>query len=127
MYDSGKIVPGLVAFLALVSTPIWYSVASGQEVKAPEVEKPRSATACVADTDTMRRDHMLLLAGWRDDVVRRGDRVHVTADGRRFEKSLTHTCLGCHENKEASCDRCHAYLAVSPYCWDCHVDPKGVH
>ena len=22
------------------------------------------------------------------------------------------------------CDRCHNYLAVSPYCWDCHVDPK---
>ena len=60
-----------------------------------------------------------------DDVVRRGDRVHVTPDGRRYEKSLTHTCLGCHQSKANSCDRCHDYLDVKPYCWECHVDPKG--
>ena len=33
--------------------------------------------------------------------------------------------LGCHENKAAACDSCHDYLQVQPYCWDCHVDPKG--
>ena len=64
---------------------------------------------------------------WRDDVVRSGERVFVASDGRRFEKSLDPTCLGCHENKAAHCDRCHGYLDVSPYCWDCHVDPKGGH
>ena len=73
----------------------------------------------------MRREHMQLLARWRDDVVRRGQRVYVASDGRHFDKSLTGTCLGCHENKAAACDRCHAYLAVQPYCWECHVDPKG--
>ena len=37
--------------------------------------------------------------------------------------SLTNTCLGCHSNKAQFCDQCHNYLEVTPYCWDCHVDP----
>jgi len=125
MYDAGKILPGLALFLVLATAPIWYNVASGHEAIAPEIEKPKDATQCVEDTDFMRREHMQLLSEWRDDVVRRGDRVHVTPDGRRYEKSLTHTCLGCHQSKANSCDRCHDYLDVKPYCWECHVDPKG--
>jgi hypothetical protein len=38
--------------------------------------------------------------------------------------SLTRTCLDCHSNKAEFCDRCHTYMAVDPYCWDCHVEPK---
>ncbi len=125
MYDAGKILPGLFVFLALVTFPIWYNAASGGEVRVPEIEKPAGETLCVEEASYMRREHMQLLMDWRDDVVRQGDRVHVSPDGRRFEKSLTGTCLGCHENKVASCDRCHDYLDVVPVCWDCHVDPKG--
>ena len=61
----------------------------------------------------------------RDEAVRSNERIYVTADGRRYDKSLTRTCLGCHQNKANSCDRCHDYLDVKPYCWECHVDPKG--
>ena len=68
---------------------------------------------------------MRLLDRWRDDAVRRAERIATTWDGRRYEKSLTRTCLGCHTDREAFCDRCHAYVAVSPYCWDCHLTPKG--
>jgi hypothetical protein len=125
MYDAGKIVPGLAAFLAVATFPIWYNLARGSQVRAPEIEKPAGATRCVEDVATMRHDHMRLLQQWREQVVRQDDRVFVTADGRHFNKSLTGTCLGCHKSKEASCDRCHNYLGVHPYCWDCHVDPKG--
>jgi hypothetical protein len=38
--------------------------------------------------------------------------------------SLTNTCLDCHPNKDTFCDRCHNYMAVSPYCWDCHIVPE---
>ena len=65
-----------------------------------------------------------MLMDWRDQVVRDDDR-YIELNGQMVEKSLTGTCLGCHENKDASCDRCHDYMGVRPYCWDCHVDPKG--
>jgi len=125
MYDAGKIVPGLLIFLALALFPVWYNAASGQEVRAPEIEKPAEETQCVADAEYMRREHMQLLMDWRDEAVRDAERIYVSPDGRRFRKSLTGTCLDCHENKSASCDRCHDFLGVSPFCWDCHVDPKG--
>ena len=35
------------------------------------------------------------------------------------------SCMSCHANKDKFCDRCHDYLAVKPYCWDCHVEPQG--
>ena len=125
MYDASKILPGLAVFLGFATFPIWYNVARGQAPQRPEIEKPANQERCVADVEYMRRGHMQLVMTWRDEVVRNGERVFVTTDGRRFDKSLTRTCLGCHTNKAAACDRCHAYLAVSPFCWDCHVDPKG--
>ena len=125
MYNAGKIIPGLLVFLVLATAPIWYNLASGHEAVVPEIEKPTNATRCVAEVDFMRREHMQLLNDWRDEVVRAGERVYVSADGHHYEKSLTRTCLGCHQNKANSCDRCHDYLDVKPYCWECHVDPKG--
>jgi hypothetical protein len=38
--------------------------------------------------------------------------------------SLSNTCLGCHEGQKKFCTACHEYLAVQPFCWDCHFDPK---
>jgi RNase P subunit RPR2 len=74
----------------------------------------------------MRAAHMKMLIQWREDVVRRGDRRFVAFNGKVYEKSLTRTCLGCH-NKAGFCDRCHAYSGVSgPYCWNCHSDPQTV-
>jgi hypothetical protein len=70
---------------------------------------------------------------WRDEVVRNNRRIYTTDDRRRFPMSLAGTartadggsCMSCHRNKDAFCDRCHGYLSVTPYCWDCHVEPKG--
>ena len=60
-------------------------------------------------------------------VVRDGvHEYHSKANHQVFQKSLTKTCMKCHENKDQFCDKCHATVSVNPYCWDCHVDPKGV-
>ena len=124
MHDTGKVIIGLVVFLALIAAPVWYNMESGQAGNIPVLERPQGEVQCVRDSSFMSVHHMDLLNQWRDDVVRRGDRFEVSADGHRYEKSLTNTCLGCHKSKEKFCDRCHTYLSVDPYCWDCHVVPE---
>ena len=124
MFDAGKIIIGLLVFLALITFPLWYNVAKGKATYVPELEKPTTADRCVADTAYMMAHHMDLLNAWRDRVVRDGERIYVDAYGTKYEMSLTNTCLSCHSNKDKFCDKCHDYMGVTPYCWECHVDPK---
>ncbi len=126
MRDRFKIMLGLVIFLILITFPIWYNVASGKAGYAPELEKPLNATECVRETAYMTSNHMDLLNTWRDKVVREGERMDTDQHGKEIEMSLTQNCLGCHTNKDQFCDKCHNYLGIDPYCWDCHVDPKEV-
>jgi hypothetical protein len=125
MHDGSRILPGLGAFLALVTYPVWHAVGTGQDVRAPKLEKPVQATQCVLETGEMRRSHMQLLVSWRDEVVRENSRTYVAPSGRHYDKNLTGTCLKCHQDKAGFCDRCHNYVQTSPHCWECHVDPKG--
>jgi hypothetical protein len=115
----------VIVFLALATSPLWLNAASDQPATMPELKLPAEETACVEATETMRATHMQMLNDWRDRVVRQGERAYQATDGKTYEMSLTRTCLGCHTNKAEFCDRCHDYAAVTPYCWDCHVDPKG--
>ncbi|MEW5796960.1 MAG: sulfate reduction electron transfer complex DsrMKJOP subunit DsrJ [Candidatus Zixiibacteriota bacterium] len=124
MHNGGKIVIGLIGFLVLITFPIWYNVANDRAGYSPEIEKAVRGENCVRDSAWMRPFHMDLLNEWRDRVVRQGERFEVGADGVTYERSLSATCLSCHENKDKFCDRCHDYLGVDPYCWDCHVAPK---
>ena len=39
--------------------------------------------------------------------------------------SLQNECMRCHSNKKKFCDECHNYMAVKPYCWDCHIAAEG--
>jgi hypothetical protein len=125
MRDKGRILVGLAVFLALVTFPVWYNLFAGQPPAPPEPKLPIGGGQCVQDTATMRTDHMALLMEWRDDAVRSNDRIFTTSDGRRYYKSLSATCMSCHAEKSEFCDKCHNYAAVSPYCWDCHVEPTG--
>jgi len=125
MHDRARIYIGLVVFLALITFPIWYNMVSGEESEPPEIVLPADETQCILDAEQMRTEHMQLLMDWRDEVVRDKQRIYTTDDGRRFDKSLTRTCMDCHADKAEFCDRCHDYLGVKPYCWDCHVEPKG--
>lgn len=126
MRNAGMIIGGLIVFLILMTSPIWYNALFGTSVEPPKVESPpNGSTECVEQVEYMRAFHMDLLNEWRDKVVRDGTRDYVsTTNGRAFDMSLSRTCMDCHSNKADFCDRCHTYMAVSPYCWDCHVEPK---
>ena len=121
MRDRWWIVAWLALFLATISAPFWYRpTAAGDLTKLPNLVLPANRRQCVAPASYMRAAHMELLTSWREQVVRDGDRKYVAFNGKTYQKSLTATCLGCH-NKEQFCDRCHAYAGVSgPYCWNCH-------
>lgn len=126
MYDSGKIIVGLIILIGLFTSPIWYDLASGESAKKPKIILPvdEDIKECVASTEYMRSSHMDLLNEWRDEVVREGNRIYTSPTGKEFEMSLTKTCMNCHSNKTEFCDQCHDYLGVTPYCWECHVEPQ---
>jgi hypothetical protein len=126
MYNAGKVIVGIAIFLVLITFPIWYNAATGQATYVPELEKPVGQEQCVEDTEYMTAFHMDLLNAWRDEVVRSGERFYIDDAGGRVEKSLTNTCLSCHVNKDRFCDKCHDYMGVEPYCWDCHIVPEEV-
>lgn len=133
MRDMPKILIGLAIFVVLVAFPIWYNLASGTRTEAPdpivETQDDPARDQCVLPEGQMRTQHMDLLMDWRDEVVRQHDRYfQYENDGqmRTLEKSLTKTCLDCHPNKDTFCDRCHTYMDVDPYCWDCHVIPQDL-
>ncbi len=126
MYNGGKIITGLILFLALITLPFWYNTVSAGYTP-PDLEYPDKsvATECVEDKDWMRAEHMQLLNDWRDWVVRGGNRLYTSKkSGVSFEMSLQESCMQCHTSKEKFCDRCHDSASVNTYCWDCHIAPK---
>jgi len=125
MYDGGKIIPGLVVFVALALAPMLLGATLGQGATKPQLTLPADEKSCIESTDYMRANHMQLLVAWRDQVVRDGQRTYVASDGKEYEMSLTGTCIQqCHTKKSEFCDRCHDYASVSLNCWSCHVVPE---
>jgi hypothetical protein len=125
MYDRWKVVTGIVIGLLLFLFPVFYNV--GRAAKEPEpvlTEKAKEAKECVAPTPFMKSEHMKLLDEWRQTVVRDNEWYYKSANGKIYYKSLRDTCMDCHSNKSKFCDQCHNYMAVAPYCWDCHIAPK---
>lgn len=131
MYNRNLVVAGIILFIALTAFPVWnYFIFSGEEIKAPEIKlskKAKDAKECVEPKKFMKTEHMQLLNDWRDGVVRNGNRTYKSTTGKFYNASLStgeNSCLGCHGAKAEFCDKCHTYASVSPYCWDCHIDPK---
>ena len=125
MYDSGKIIVGLIIFVGLFTTPFWYDLSGSKAPEMPKLVLPAKPDQkeCVASLEFMRRDHMALLDEWRTEVVRDGMTYFKSASGKEFEMRYTKTCLGCHPNTSQFCDQCHNYVGINPYCWDCHNKP----
>ena len=132
MYNGGKIIAGLVVFVALFTFPFYYNL--NATITKPELKTDTPAIQeyvakygkkeCVESKAFMRTEHMQLLNQWRDSVVRDGNRLYVNAQGKQHTMSLQLTCLKCHANKKDFCDKCHNYLAVHPYCFSCHIVPE---
>lgn len=126
MHKNSSIIAGLIIFVGLVSYPFWSNLGRSEGFAAPVL--PTEYTECVESREFMRNSHMKLLDHWRDEVVRETKHVYVNSKGVKFNKSLSKTCLNCHDNKEEFCDRCHNSVGVKNYCWDCHNTkaPDGV-
>ncbi len=122
MYDDGKILVGILVFIGILAFPFAWNM--GKAAPAPQVEKVTKAKSCVADAAWMRLHHMQTLNEWRDAVVRDKNRLYTAVDGKKYNMSLSSTCMDCHVSKVNFCDRCHNYANVVPYCWQCHVEPK---
>lgn len=121
MYNSDKVIPGIIIFVLFVTLPIWWN--HGKSVAAPEPELPKKGR-CVESKEYMRSHHMQLLNVWRNEAIRQGMRIYTSSDGARFWISLQNECMKCHNNKSKFCDRCHQFAAVEPYCWNCHIPPE---
>ena len=124
MYDTGKILTGLILFLGLITFPIWYNDLTGKAATKPEPKIITKEKQCVAATPYMRDSHMKLLIQWREKAVRENMRLYKGIDGKTHVMSLTNTCLNCHSNKEQFCDQCHNYVGLAPTCWNCHIIPE---
>lgn len=125
MHNAKYIIPGLAIFLGLITFPLWYNVVFSPSYEPPKIAVPEGQKECIMETGFMRANHMSLLNDWRDKYVRDGEVVFKAANGKLYEMSLMNTCMDCHSNKEQFCDACHAKNSVNPYCWDCHIEPRG--
>ncbi len=125
MYDGGKIIAGIIIFLAFATFP-FYSNIGKADIKPPKpsldtpVIRELAVKKCVEPKDYMRANHMQLLIDWRDAALREGKRIYINSRGEEIFISLQNTCLKCHSNRKQFCDECHSYANVDPYCWDCH-------
>lgn len=128
MYDGAKIIVGIVIFLLFVTFPFYYNMGKAVAKPDPSIDTPvikqMAKKQCVEPKQTMKTLHMQMLNNWRDAVVRDGQRLYVATDGKTYNMSLQNTCMHCHSNKKKFCDECHNYVAVKPYCWGCHIEPK---
>jgi hypothetical protein len=132
MHINGRIIMGLIVLAGFVAFPFVYNM--GTATEAPQLkydtpaiqqwEKENGKKQCVEPREFMRAEHMQLLNQWRDSVVRDGNRIYTGLNGKQFTISLQNTCMKCHSNKKEFCDKCHTYMDVNPYCWDCHIAPK---
>ncbi|RJQ50230.1 MAG: menaquinol oxidoreductase [Nitrospiraceae bacterium] len=128
MYNGGKIIVGIAIFVGLFVFPIFYNMGKPSAMPEPKLDTPvinqLDEKRCVESADYMRANHMQLLDEWRDSVLRDGNFVYESSNGKKYVMSLQNTCMHCHSNKKEFCDSCHTYANVKPYCWSCHLESK---
>lgn len=104
----------MVTFFLLFVVPLTVSAHGAMGEGGLQLETPKGEK-CIRPEGWMRRNHMDFLKHRRDMTVR---------DGIRVRSESLKRCAGCHTSREKFCDRCHAYVAVAPNCFDCHSYPK---
>jgi hypothetical protein len=126
MHYGFPIIIGLGLFIGLLCLPFVIGKGLTHEYKQPELKLPANEKQCIESKEFMRREHMQLLNDWRDWALRDGKRIYTNHAGKEFTISLQNTCMECHKSRADFCDKCHADADVSPYCWDCHIQPEGL-
>lgn len=124
MYNAKYIWPGIIIFVVVFSSPFWLNIGSS-EFARPAIALPLTEKECIESREYMTGEHMQLLDTWRDMALREEKREYQSTSGVKWEISLQNTCMKCHSNKADFCDKCHNANSVDPYCWDCHVEPRG--
>jgi len=124
IYNAKYVWAGVVVFLGIFTLPFTLNLCT-EKFERPAITLPQGVTDCIAPVEYMRSSHMDLLNTWRDQALRSENREYVDHKGRKWVVSLQNTCQQCHANKAEFCDRCHLSNSVHPYCWECHVEPKG--
>lgn len=92
----------------------------------PVITKAVKGEQCVEPTEYMRRNHMEVLEGHRDEAV---------IEGIRTKKYSLKECINCHASektgsvaasKDDFCISCHSYASVKIDCFECHATkPQG--
>lgn len=134
MNKHAKIIAGVIIFAAIIALPYLYNLGKSNtgpniNLNTPGIQK-LVTKQCIESTDYMKANHMKLLLQWRDDAVRKGNKIYVNSQGKSFDKSID-TCLKCHydPNAKASdqfCVSCHDYASVKPDCRKCHPWPGEI-
>lgn len=126
MYNAKLIIPGIIIFVLVFSSPFWLGWIGQDYTKTGVTLSPiaKQQQTCIEDTEFMRAQHMRLLDEWRDQALRQENRVYVSAlNGKKYLISLQNTCVACHTNYTEFCEKCHIANSVYPYCWTCHIIP----
>ncbi|TDT89171.1 sulfate reduction electron transfer complex DsrMKJOP subunit DsrJ [Pseudodesulfovibrio indicus] len=126
MQNGFPIIVGLAIFIGALCAPFVWGKTVTHQYKEPELKMPANEKECIESKEFMRTEHMQLLNDWRDWALRDGKRIYTNHKGKEFVISLQNTCMKCHTSKADFCDKCHNDAGVSPYCWDCHVQPEGL-
>jgi hypothetical protein len=129
IFGGWKVILGILVFLGIAIFPILLDLGKAAppppdpKINTPEIQK-MVEKKCIESKSFMKAEHMVMLNDWRDWYVREGRTVYTATDGKQYNISLCNTCMKCHSNKKDFCDQCHNYAAVTPYCWNCHIEPK---
>ncbi len=124
MYDSGKIIPGLLIFVLLITFPIWYNNLIGNVGAAP-TKNPSLPPEMIQGAVFPNNQKHLPATEMRAKHMELFKAIHVTAQGydpAKDGQKPTMSCVGCHGSKEQFCDSCHNYVSEKkvPDCWTCH-------
>lgn len=92
MYDGGKIITGLIIFIALTTFPFYCNI--GKTVARPEPE-------AIRNVDIMPWYH-IPVKKWRSSHMNIINSGAVTKEN----------CLPCHYEPEKFCNKCHEYVGV---------------
>ncbi len=132
IYNGGPIFLGILVFLAIALFPFYNNFGRVNAKPEPKLDTPEiieyervnGKKECIESKEFMRAEHMVIINDWRDAVVRDDTRGYLSVtNGKRWNMSLQNECMRCHSSKKNFCDQCHNYLAVKPFCWDCHIQP----